>query len=60
VKLTHTNASMLKKFESSKPFGYWIAFVPRSAGHRPIEVIAYGPDGDRLGTPLHAAKSLKD
>lgn len=50
VKLVHATASMLEKFESSEPFGYWIAFVPRSAGHRPIEVVAYDGDGGRLGT----------
>jgi hypothetical protein len=30
--------------------GYWVAFVPRSAGHKPIEVIAFDAGGDRLST----------
>jgi hypothetical protein len=51
VKVTQAT-SMLEKFESSEPFGYWIAFVPRSAGHRPIEVVAHGGEGERLGTPF--------
>ncbi len=48
VKLAQATASMLKKFERSEPFGCWMAFVPRSAGHRPVEVIAYGGDGQPL------------
>jgi hypothetical protein len=50
VKLAQATTSTLEKFKSSKPFGYWIAFVPRSAGHRPLDVIAYGAGGDRLST----------
>jgi hypothetical protein len=38
--------------EATEPFGYWIAFVPRSAGHQPIEVMAYDGDGQRLGEPF--------
>jgi hypothetical protein len=52
VHLVQVTASMLRKIESSEPFGYWIAFVPRSAGHRPIEVTAYAANGDRLGAPF--------
>ena len=52
VKLAQATASMLRDFEGSRPFGYWVAFVPRSAGHRPIDVIAYGPNGDRLADPF--------
>ena len=52
VKLVQVTASTLSKFEGSKPFGYWVAFVPRSAGHRPIDVIAYGQDGARLAEPF--------
>jgi hypothetical protein len=37
---------------SRNPFGYWIAFVPRSDGHQPIEVTAYGDGGERLGEPF--------
>jgi hypothetical protein len=52
VKLVQATAAVLEKLESSEPFGYWVAFVPRSAGHRPIEVTAYGENGDRLGGPF--------
>jgi hypothetical protein len=52
VQMVQVTAPMLEKIESSKPFGYWIAFVPRSAGHRPIEVTAYAEDGGRLGEPF--------
>jgi hypothetical protein len=52
VKLARATASVLKKFKRSEPFGYWLAFVPRSAGHRPIEVTAYAENGDRLGAPF--------
>jgi hypothetical protein len=52
VKLAQATDSMLKGFKESKPFGYWIAFVPRSAGHRPVDVIAYAANGDRLGEPF--------
>ena len=41
---------MLREFRGSEPFGFWVAFVPRSAGHRPLDVIAYGADGERLST----------
>lgn len=44
--------STLGKIEPTEPFGYWIAFVPRLAGHRPIDTIAYAENGDRLGTPF--------
>ncbi len=50
VKLVQVAASTLTEFKPSKPFGYWVAFVPRSAGHKPIEVIAYAAGGDRLST----------
>jgi hypothetical protein len=52
VKLVQATASMLKEFKGSKPFGYWVAFVPRSAGHRPIDVTAYGANGERLAEPF--------
>ena len=52
VQLLHVTDSILGKIRASEPFGFWIAFVPRSAGHRPITVTAYGGDGDRLGEPF--------
>ena len=51
VKLVQVAGPVLEKIKATEPFGWWVAFVPRSAGHRPIEIIAYGGDGHRLGTP---------
>jgi hypothetical protein len=51
VKLTQVGEDELKRFPGSEPFGFWVAFVPRSAGHRPIEVTAFEEDGARLGEP---------
>jgi hypothetical protein len=54
VKLVPVSGSKLEAIEASEPFGYWIAFLPRSAGRRPpIEVIAYGEDGEQLGRYEH-------
>jgi len=47
---------MLGKVESQEDFGFWIAFVPRSAGHRPITVTAHGQGGSRLGEPFTLAR----
>lgn len=52
VRLTLVPASTLAKVEATEPFGYWIAFVPRSAGHRPIDVTAFAENGARLGAPF--------
>ncbi len=52
VKLTQVPASTLAKVGATDAFGYWVAFVPRSAGHRPIEVTAYGEGPDRLEEPF--------
>lgn len=52
VKLVQATAAKLKQFKSSEPFGYWVAFVPRSAGHQPLDVIAYGANGERLAEPF--------
>jgi hypothetical protein len=49
AQLTQVTAAQLEKFPSAEPFGWWIAFVPRATGHRPIDVTAYGADGGRLG-----------
>jgi hypothetical protein len=52
VKLTQVPAGTLGAIDATEPFGWWVAFVPRSAGYPPLEVIAYGAGGDRLGTPF--------
>ena len=52
VQLTQLTARKLERLEDSEPFGFWVAFVPRSAGHRPLEVTAFAQNGDRLGEPF--------
>jgi hypothetical protein len=52
VHLTRVTAEKLERFGESEPFGFWVAFIPRSAGHRPIEVTAYAQGGGRLGAPF--------
>ena len=52
VQLTQLTARKLRPLEDSEPFGFWVAFVPRSAGHRPIEVTAYAAGGEQLGAPF--------
>ena len=52
VQLVQVTDSTLGKIEPTEPFGYWIAFIPRLAGHRPIDTIAYAENGDRLGAPF--------
>ncbi len=56
VRLTHVTAEELERFGGGEPFGFWVAFVPRSAGHRPIEVTAYAAGGERLGAPFTLAR----
>ncbi len=50
VKLVQVAGPVLEKIHASGPFGFWVTFVPRSAGHRPLDVIAYSAGGDRLST----------
>lgn len=52
VQLVQVTDAVLGKIEATEPFGYWIAFIPRLAGHRPLETIAYAENGDRLGAPF--------
>jgi hypothetical protein len=56
VQLTQLTARKLEPLEDSEPFGFWVAFVPRSAGDRPIEVTAYAAGGERLGAPFTLAR----
>lgn len=56
VQLTQVTAQKLERFGESEPFGFWAAFVPRSAGHRAIEVTAYAEGGERLGDPFTLAR----
>jgi hypothetical protein len=56
VQLAQVSAPKLERFRASEPFGFWVAFIPRSAGHRPIEVTAYAEGGERLGEPFTLAR----
>jgi hypothetical protein len=56
VRLAQLTARKLEPLEDSEPFGFWVAFVPRSAGHRPIEVTAFASGGERLGEPFTLAR----
>jgi hypothetical protein len=49
-------AEKLERVPGSSPFGFWVAFVPRSAGHRPLEVTAFADNGERLGEPFTLAR----
>jgi hypothetical protein len=54
VKLAQVSGSTLEKIGTDGPFGYWVAFLPRSAGRRaPIDVIAYGEDDEQVGRYRH-------
>jgi hypothetical protein len=55
VKLVRVRGALLKRVGAGEPFGFWMAFLPRSVagasgeGGRPaIEVIAYGDGGQEL------------
>jgi hypothetical protein len=52
VRLAQMSAPELERLEGTEPFGFWVAFIPRSAGHRPIEVTAHAAGGERLGAPF--------
>jgi hypothetical protein len=56
VQLTQVGAEKLERVPGSSPFGFWVAFVPRSAGHRPLEVTAFADNGERLGEPFTLAR----
>jgi hypothetical protein len=48
VKLARLRGAILERLDANEPFGVWVAFLPRSAGERPmVEVIAYD-DGRRV------------
>ena len=38
---------ILERLDADEPFGFWVAFLPRSAGGNPmVEVIAYDENGE--------------
>jgi hypothetical protein len=46
LKLARVRGPMLERLGEDGPFGFWVAFLPRSVGARPtVEVIAYDESG---------------
>jgi hypothetical protein len=46
LKLARVRGAILERLEADEPFGFWVAFLPRSVGARPtVEVIAYDDHG---------------
>jgi hypothetical protein len=46
VQLRQVDADLAARIDARGPTGFWVAFIPRSAGRRPVvEVIAYDEDG---------------
>jgi hypothetical protein len=56
VKLARLRGAILERLDADEPFGVWVAFLPRSAGERPmVEVIAYADGGRVLSRIEHRA-----
>jgi hypothetical protein len=49
VELFRLTAEEADRIGSSRPFGYWVGFVPRSARHARFEIVSYGPGGAEIG-----------
>jgi hypothetical protein len=49
VELYRLSAEKLERMGASEPFGYWVAFVPRSARHSEFEIVSYGASGGEIG-----------
>jgi hypothetical protein len=46
IKLKQVRGELAERIGAREPAGFWLAFIPRSAGKRPtVEVIAYDADG---------------
>jgi hypothetical protein len=46
LKLARVRGAILERLDADEPFGFWVAFLPRSAGGNPmVEVIAYDESG---------------
>jgi hypothetical protein len=49
LKLARVRGANLERLDADEPFGFWVAFLPRSAGPRPtVQVIAYDDSGRLL------------
>jgi hypothetical protein len=62
VQLTHIDGPLLRRIGETRPFGFFVAFVPRSVDRctdgKPfrcmaLRVFAYGEDGSELGRVKH-------
>jgi hypothetical protein len=49
AKLARVDAALSERMGASEPFGFWVAFVPRSARHAKFEIVAYDADGGEIG-----------
>jgi hypothetical protein len=49
VELFRVTPEKAKRMNASEPFGYWVAFVPKSARHAVFEIVSYGAGGDEIG-----------
>ena len=50
VELTQVDRALGERMGADGPFGFFVAFVPARAEHRPIAVSAYDSSGNRLST----------
>jgi hypothetical protein len=49
AELEHVRGERLERMGGAEPFGFWLAFVPRSARHAEFEIVSYGDDGREIG-----------
>jgi hypothetical protein len=49
VELFRVTPDKAERMRATGPFGYWVAFVPKSARHAVFEVLAYGGGGEEIG-----------
>jgi hypothetical protein len=49
VELNQVSGGLLERIAASKPFGFWVTFVPRSARHAEFEIVSYGEGGAEIG-----------
>ena len=49
VDLSRITPHQAERMGATGPFGFWVAFVPRSARHAVFDVVAYGEGGGEIG-----------
>ena len=53
LQLEHVDAALAKRMAAKGPFGFFVAFVPRSAAKHAIAVAAYDSSGKLLSRYAH-------